>query len=117
MVLPTQIQFDSNSKDGSNAIHATETKNPALYNQGSGEALTYGANAHLAGSAAPSSAQYLVVGSQPRRGTAGTHGYNQQHQYAPGQHGTSMVSYTSFFNQTNIIGDPVVKPFTIGTPI
>lgn len=28
-----------------------------------------------------------------------------------------MVSYTSFFNQTNIIGDPVVKPFTIGTPI
>lgn len=25
-------------------------------------------------------------------------------------------SYTSFFNQQNVIGDPVVKPFTISTP-
>ena len=25
--------------------------------------------------------------------------------------------YTSFFNQPNIIGDPVVKPFNISTPI
>ena len=119
--LPSQLQFDSNSKDGANAIHATETKNPALYNQGSGDCLGYGANVHLAGSAAPSSSQYLVAGGQPRRGTAGAHGNNQQH-YAPTQTangaGGSMVScYTSFFNQTNIIGDPVVKPFTIGTPI
>ena len=26
------------------------------------------------------------------------------------------LSYTSFFNQQNIIGDPIVKPFTISTP-
>lgn len=26
------------------------------------------------------------------------------------------LSYLSFFNQQNIIGDPVVKPFSISTP-
>jgi hypothetical protein len=26
------------------------------------------------------------------------------------------LSYTSFFNQQNIIGDPVVKPFSLNTP-
>jgi hypothetical protein len=53
--LPGQLYFDSTSKDGGNAIHATETKNPALYNQGSGEGLAYGNIVHFAGSAAPSS--------------------------------------------------------------
>lgn len=116
--VPSQLHFSSNSKDGANVgtIHATETKNPAgLYNQGSGEYFAYGANAHLAGSAAPSSSLHL---HQARRG--GNLGLTQQPQALNLNANNSMVSqhnYTSFFNQTNIIGDPVVKPFTIGTPI
>lgn len=75
----------------------------------------YGANAHLGGSAAPSSSLHL---NQARRG--GGHGLSQAAAGVNNNGGTSMASqhnYTSFFNQTNIIGDPVVKPFTIGTPI
>jgi len=26
------------------------------------------------------------------------------------------ISYQSFFNQQNVIGDPIVKPFSISTP-
>jgi hypothetical protein len=39
-------------------------------------------------------------GSNAQKGGANNHKY----------------SYTSFFNQQNVIGDPVVKPFTISTP-
>ena len=127
--MPAQLHFSSNSKDGVaniGTIHATETKNPAgLYNQGSGEYFAYGANAHLAGSAAPSSSLHTQLGRRAGAG-GGTNGANsvtlngftlnanqlqQQHNSNMSQH-----NFASFFNQTNIIGDPVVKPFTIGTP-
>ncbi len=32
-------------------------------------------------------------------------------------HAQQQLCYSSFFNQANIVGEPVVKPFMISTPI